>query len=124
MDLNVGEFVRTKDGDIFKLAEFYDRTPLYSMKDENGILYGNPNKVVKRHSFNIIDLIEVGDYVNGILVFNITIATTEKGNEWVYIGRDEQNILPAIALRKETIKTIVTHEQFESMAYKLGEEDE
>lgn len=58
-DIQVGEYVRTKDGDIFKFAKIYREAYLYSMQDENGILYGNPNKVVAKHSFNIIDLIEV-----------------------------------------------------------------
>lgn len=122
--VQVGEYVRTNNGDIFKVANFYQKGNIYTMVDERGVLFGNPKKVVKKHDFDIIKLIEIGDYVNGILVFNITIATTEKGDEWVYIGRDEQNILPAVALRKETIKTIVTKEQFKSIEYVVGEEDD
>lgn len=113
MDLNVGEFVRTKDGDIFKLAGFYDRTPLYSMKDENGILYGNPDKVVKKHSFNLIDLIEVGDFVNGL-----PIRFVENGR--IDIGQEENYLW----LKNEHIVSVVTHEQFNTMEYKVGGEDD
>lgn len=135
IDIQVGEYVRTTQGYIAKVERIddtfiwfdgviwfdYEASWELRIKSELG-LDDQSNEIIK-HSFNIIDLIDIGDYVNGILVFNITIATTEKGNEWVYIGRDEQNILPAIALRKETIKTIVTKEQFKSMEYKVGDDE-
>ena len=107
-EIQVGEYVRTKDGYIGKIdrAEGYDFTS------------------IKSHSFNIIDLIEVGDYVNGILAVKITVGILDNGKKWIYIWRDKDNVLPAIALREETIKTIVTKEQFKSMEYKVGGEDE
>lgn len=65
-------------------------------------------------SFNIIDLIEVGDYVNGLPVFK-TIeynGTYEKYIELYGSCSDWEN---------EDVKTIVTKEQFEQMKYKVGE---
>lgn len=60
-------------------------------------------------SFNIIDLIEVGDYVNGAKVNRfkkdyIVIHEIWSGREY---------------LSNEEIKTIVTKEQFEQMSYKV-----
>lgn len=59
---------------------------------------------------DIIDLIEVGDYVNGLKV-------DKKYKDRVVINtRDE-----IIVWFEYQIKTIVTKEQFESMEYKVGE---
>lgn len=60
-----------------------------------------------KSSPNIIDLIEVGDYVNGRIVEWI-------GDKFVAFGRLDY------AYEKD-IKSIVTKEQFESMEYKVGE---
>ena len=71
-------------------------------------------------SHNIIDLIEVGDYVNGYKVSN-------KGNDYI-LGRFVQCDYPVQAgttnhyrFYEEDIKLIVTKEQFERMSYKVGE---
>ena len=102
--MNVGDFVRTKDGLITKFEReddiFYVFDKMISTdKDINRYVNISPN---------IIDLIEVGDYVNGYKVSNIfdEYITTE----------DDQ-----ITIDKEDIKSIVTKEQFESMKYKVGE---
>ena len=72
-------------------------------------------------SHNIIDLIEVGDYVNGSKVEEIfndingkkaNIVTTE-----CYVG--QENMEYDVVL-EEDIKTVVTKEQFESMQYKVN----
>ena len=74
---------------------------------------GTFKEYILKSSSNIIDLIEVGDYVNGVLI-NI------KDNKGVYHGAydcaDEVHIT-----KFEDIKSIVTYEQFESMKYKVGE---
>lgn len=81
-------------------------------------------------SFNIIDLIEVGDYVNGYYVSKIWFE-----NEITHyiddkpIKRKERQITiqaPSyggiVHLKNEEIKSIVTKEQFESMKYRLGDD--
>ena len=63
-------------------------------------------------SHNIIDLIEEGDYVNGLPVTRICIddETNEK-----YL-----NMFGSISeYRSEDIKSIVTKEQFDSMKYEV-----
>lgn len=70
---------------------------------------------VLKASHNIIDLIEVGDYVNDLLVTRICedYETKEK-----YI-----NLYGCISeWEEEDIKSIVTKQQFESMSYKLGDD--
>lgn len=124
MKLEVGMYVRTPFG-IRKIK---------NIKKDNG--YGKPRvkvieldrhlhttfkfdyefytdeKVIKecKASHNIIDLIEVGDYVNGYEVkYKMkSLLGFEDGQDgdW-YISN-------------ENIKSIVTKEQFKSMSYKVG----
>ena len=63
-----------------------------------------------KSSHNIIDLIEVGDYVNGGLV---------QGFEKLYIGFDGME--NPIYLKDVEIYSIVTKEQFAQMEYRIGE---
>lgn len=116
-EIQVNEFVRTKDGDIFKVADFYEKDNIYTMVDEKGVLFGNPRKVAKKHSFNIIDLIEVGDYVNGV---DINFIDRDKSE----VCHDAHDMLDVCCFHNDEIRTIVTHEQFKAMEYKAGGEDD
>ena len=65
-------------------------------------------------SHNIIDLIEVGDYVNGLLVTRI-LEDNETNEKYI-------NLYGSVSeWEEEDIKLIVTKEQFEQMQYKVGE---
>lgn len=119
VEIQVGEYCRTFDGDIFKVANFYKKGNIYTMVDERGVLFGNPRKVAKKHSFNIIDLIKEGDYVNGERVVDIGAVWKENLESVTYLESTEK-----AEIFKEDIQTIVTKEQFKSMEYKVGEEDE
>ena len=80
------------------------------IEDFEGKEYGiiKTTEIVK-HSKQLIDLVEEGDYVNGELI-------TDK---WVTrISSIRSNF------SEEDIKTILTHEQFEANCYKVGGEDE
>lgn len=66
-------------------------------------------KHIVKHSPNIIDLIEAGDYVNGEPVEEIVIATDEF----------EITTTTEYLTNVEDIKSIVTKEQFASMEYRL-----
>lgn len=70
---------------------------------------------ITKHSKNIIDLIEVGDYVNGILV-------TGKESTLLYTeikGIDGSGYHIPISQYGEGIKTILTKEQYEQNSYKV-----
>lgn len=118
MEIEVGEYIRTESGIIEKIKTFDEQTNIF--KDEKGKLqkwlgetvFGDPycEEIVK-HSKNIIDLIQCGDYVNGHLVF-------DKAPNCVYI-EDNQNKLAHIPYTKEKIKSVVTKEQYEQNSYKL-----
>ena len=95
MKLEVGMYVRTINGKIWIIT---------SQK----AIYGHRKDIIKA-SHNIMDLIEVGDYVNGDRVTQVTSRYVE-----VCYGRDSCDFI-----NEEDIKSIVTKEQFESIKYSL-----
>lgn len=76
-------------------------------------------KELEKASFNLIDLIEGGDYVNGDLVLFVGATTWDNdGNvldKQVHINHNGYDLW----LREEYIKSIVTKEQFESTKYEV-----
>ena len=102
-EIKVGEYVRTDKGYIVKIDK--EKKNLQMLKFLN-VEYGN----ILKHSKNIIDLIEEGDYVNGKYV--------EKIEQY----KSGKSIVALIGIiENEDIKTIVTKEQFASMEYKVKE---
>lgn len=68
-------------------------------------------------SYDIIDLIEVGDYVNG---FRVEYVYNPTGNKVLWI---KLSCNPIDNYENKDIKSIITKEQFEQMSYKVGEKD-
>lgn len=105
--IEVGEYVRTKNGKIrtvkSTVAQYYI-TDRLNISDNNQFT----KEDIVKHSKNIIDLLEVGDYANGHLII-------KKGIDGdLIIDNGGYKSLFTI-----DIKSIVTHEQFESMEYKV-----
>lgn len=111
--LEVGMYVRTKGGTIGILGD--EITPLrYEIINSNNQLYSEDNvrcDNIKKTSNNIIDLIEVGDYVNGTRVSYIDDCKNAM-RQYYYDYED-------IGHYYEEIKSIATKEQFEEMKYKI-----
>lgn len=128
MELEPNMYVRTKYGYIarLKIINKTDRYTEYEFDNKIGYDYdGFFHSIVEdciddieiiKASYNIIDLIEVGDYVNGSKVYYCYCADedstglfidTEKGRQWLD--------------NPSQVKSIVTKEQFESMEYKVGD---
>lgn len=108
MKLEVGQFVRTKDGYISQY-KYYNTTnmgKLLCIPLTDGT-FANIEDIVKA-SYNIIDILEVGDYVNGLYINSID---KEEGTIICYTS----------TFFEEDIMTIITHEQMEQMAYKVEE---
>ena len=67
---------------------------------------------------------EEGDYVNGSKVIDISIIGKDK-EKWVWVEQmedtDNKYGDDYVGYNNEQIKSIVTKEQFEQMAYKVGE---
>lgn len=145
MKLEVGMYVRTKDGNIFKIiggnVDNWEIDIDYSKLEQTEeywlelYRYNNnysffDNKNVLKASHNIIDLIEVEDYVNGYYVSEIWKIgeMTHYVDEKTIQRKEKQITIQApsyggiIHLHNEDIKTVVTKEQFESMEYKAESE--
>lgn len=140
MKLEVGMYVRTKEGIIAKciyvnkeycfgcIGYGFDKN-VYK-KSSNLSNYGIEETITK-HSKDIIDLIEVGDYVNGHKVIEMsndgeittdysidcTYADCDYDDNWIVAGDYENEIL-----HNEDIKEILTHEQYNSNKYVIGDD--
>lgn len=118
MELKKGMYVRFKDnksiqyiGKLININEYREPCFKYAIEVnwyDDYIFIGNKD-IVGEPSFDIIDLIEVGDYVNGYKV--------------TYIDKDNQIIRVdgfgwgTNIIRKDNIKNIVTKEEFEARKY-------
>ena len=102
-------YVRTKKGEIFDCYESEQmHKPIYYPKKSKTNGYIDYNEVYKK-SNNIIDILEVGDYVNGEKVTDKFDYLLVFDNADYYKDENE-------------IKSIVTKEAFENMEYKVGDE--
>lgn len=131
MELEVGKFVRTKDGTIGKIIAIdlakprQEKYPNHPSKKywRDKILIScykgwiTTQNIIKA-SYNIIDILEKGDYVNGYLV---TYVYKPDGNEVFRIEIERDTLKGHIIDKSSQIKSIVTKEQMEKMAYKVGD---
>ena len=131
--IEVEEYIRTYEGIIGKILEdedigknvvYIDTIFLDDYADEtNFVKYED----IKKHSLNLIDLIEVGDYVNGYKILDIADSIyknskriliyrneKEKYEKWIYIQEYDGKIHT-----QDDIKSIVTKEQFKSIEYNI-----
>ena len=129
--MNVGDYVRNKYG-IAKVIDIennngidilvFDKPICFLVNKETGKI--KDDKLLNRlaiiddvdvskikSSPNIIDLIEVGDYVNGEKINEIS----ESGKVLFYLDYDKIR-----SIENGSIKSIITKEQFESIKYKVG----
>lgn len=126
MKLEVGQFVRFKDKrgneyirKIVEIPEDNRYASLYLDKDAN-YSKGLSIKNVIKASYNIIDLIEAGDYINGQEVYY------DEELDFLYVQSfdgDGEFYQESITKKSfiNNIKSIVTKEQFEEMSYKIKE---
>ena len=126
MKLEVGMYVRGKyysyRGKIGKIIKNYNNDLEIAYK--NGVLKTTVGSFLEDNidingrqyvaSFNIIDLIEVRDYVNGSPI--CLIKTDEKDRTRIYTDSNYK-----CGYLESDIKSIVTKEQFEQMSYRIEE---
>lgn len=136
MKLEVGMYVRFKKGKITYIrrllevihnyeefnvyrtvGEYFD----YEEKDYFDIVY--PDEIIGNPSYNIIDLIEVGDYVNGMKVSRVSGTRYDKNDLHCYCDDNfkynNNYELKQVMISAKDIKSVVTKEQFESMEYEV-----
>ena len=120
--MKVGDYVRTKDGHIDKIVKISDEMKSgRTIKVQDGEIdnisgyedfvdWFSQGHFIKS-SPNIIDLIQTGDYVNGMYVEDVreTFLNVATGSDY----------FQSPTIYEKDIKSIVTKEQFESMEYKV-----
>ena len=125
MKLEIGMYVRTKSfkgfpskiGKITKIeynAGIDNETYIALDNDEEKCRRWTEDWLIGKPSFNPVDLIEVGDYVNGMYIAEIKSL---KNNTMICMVDSDYECTTTIL--NEDIKSIVTKEQFESMSYKV-----
>lgn len=146
--IEVNEYVRTKDGLIEKIKKFiphYTKGKREGQEvEENYLLMGKEQckfiesidyrippcypsdeewekikKYIVKHSKNLIDLIEVGDIVNGMEVLDIYKPRDLWEPIEIRVDSRYTNFILA-----EDIKTVLTKESYMANCYKVGGEDE
>lgn len=115
--IKVGEYVRTNEGIIDKVDRYSIGSCVYHCK--NGMCIdecetvGIPISDIKKHSFNIIDLIEEGDF----------IKIKDEYFEDVYLILDTESWLNRV--KREMLNdyfklvSIVTKEKFKNVEYEV-----
>lgn len=112
-EINVGEFIRIRElyGEIYKvIGREQEDILLVDSLGNNRVETG----YVSKHSENIIDLIEVGDYVNEELISNVDKVDNMNIIEW-----SNGDIYKTDIQNDKFIKSIVTHQQFNSIKYEV-----
>lgn len=127
MDIEVNEYVRTKDGEIHKVIEIKENRYITNFDDYFYYRYDNNmggfKSNIAKHSKQLIDLIEVGDIINGYKVIN-AINNKESYPSEKCVDIDSSKDSSECTLWEEDIKTILTKEQYMANCYKVGGEDE
>ena len=112
MNLEPNMYIRTKEGKIDKVLEIntedFDEPAVRLASYPLGMYQGMFE--YEKASHNIIDLIEVGDYVNGGQV-------REKTKDYIRISGG--NFLFEYLENEKEIKSIVTKEMFSSISYEV-----
>ena len=117
--IEVEEYVRFNNGEIGKVIDIKENPSriVYSKYGEIGLI----SDIVK-HSKQLINLIEVGDIVNGYRVINVINEEPCPSGKCVDIDSSKDS--SECTLWEEDIKTILTKEQYMANCYKVGGEDE
>ena len=122
-EFEIGEYVRTRSGDIIKAnidhenLTITDKGISFNFNDISKMSSFINNEIVK-HSKDIIDLIELRDFVNGYKVLETYLDGVTK---YIKLSNaySKENNYSGVRTYSEDIKTILTHEQYEQNCYKM-----
>ena len=122
--MNVGDYVRTKYGisKCIKAIPIRENSFMYEFDKEvyEDVTYLTANELEKyKSSPQIIDLIEVGDYVNGDYVTKE--VPKDKRKKQIIIVDSTCVECGDLPFNNDEIETIVTHEQMEAIQYRVEE---
>ena len=118
LDLRENMYIRTKDGIIAKVdyidndTIFFDKELYRTYGDSIDFLEKDNLERIVKADYKIIKILEKGDYVNGHRVEEIDFENEE-------IFTDSEYYCGVVEFCN--IKSVITHEQMEQMAYKVEE---
>ena len=117
--IEVGEYMRFNNGEIGKVIDIKENPSriVYSECGEIGLI----SDIVK-HSKQLIDLIEVGDIVNGYRVENVINDGLCPSGKCIDIDSSKDS--SECTLWEDDIQTILTKESYMANCYKVGGENE
>lgn len=125
--IEVNEYVRlARNQGINKIIDIYDKK--YELETDIANEWGDLTCILEEHqlkdeiinhSKQLIDLIEVGDYVNGHRVVN-EIWGEDDNNLYFEI---EGGVNKVQYIGEEDIETILTKEQYQANCYKVEEKE-
>lgn len=126
--IEVGDYVRTKNGEIHKVIEIKENRYITNFADYFYYRYDNNmgdfKSNIANHSKQLIDLIEVGDIIK-YRINNISTTLETKGYIEGIIGISDEEMLQEIKSDKDYhILEILTKESYIANCYKVGGEDE
>lgn len=125
-EIKVNEYVRIAGGIIARITNknkdglLIDRVIRDPMRQDGTIrdwcIFNDEKALIVKHSPNLIDLIEVGDYVNGEIIDQIQNDRNPK-LIWHLSSYGDDDM----AFKNEDIETVATKEMMESISYKVKE---
>ena len=126
MKLEVGMYVRhkpllsSKYVKINKIKEIEEKENCLHIWLEDKDLI--TEKYLIKASYNIIDILEVGDYVNGSEILDFKYEFIEENDNFTNFAVITENCYLENTdswIIEKNIKSVITHEQIEQMAYKV-----
>lgn len=122
MDIKVGEYVISQNRLVIgKIIDIENDDKILIKTRRVEIYIGKWN--IKKHSFELIDLIEELDYVNGIKVIGIgTMYNPESGKQEKFLDMiSDAGTGVANTIFNNNIEDIVTREVFGNNCYRVGD---
>ena len=138
MKLEIGKFIRTPYG-IRKIVNItkddgYGKPKVRVIELDRHlntpykfdyIFYTDENVIKKcKTSYNILDILEVGDYVNVSEILDFKYKFIEENDNFTNFAVVTENCYLEDTdswIIEKDIKSVITHEQIEQMSYKVGE---
>lgn len=123
MQININEYVRIVDslgiqyiGKVYNINEFREPNMQYAIDCQifNDYVFVGSDEILK-HDFDIINLVEVGDYVNKHLVKATYLDGVTK---YIKLDNSYENN-DGVRTYSEDIETISTKQQMEARSYKV-----
>ena len=125
--IEVGDWIRTKKGNIDKIACEFDQNNWRSKNTYGELIVRCLDDIylledIAKHSKNIIDLIEAGDFVNGYKILEIGNIKNSEQRVFTICKSDFKSICKIWG--EQDIQTILTKEQYKAICYTVERKEE